>query len=192
MTSDMVEYERRSITVDEFHRMAEIGIFDEDERVELIDGELIVPPQMGPRHAGSIERLVRLLIARVGNRASVRSQVPLPLVPRSEPFPDYVIARYDAGFYSDRHPSISEVFWVIEIGDASRAFDRNKKFPLYARHRIRETWLLDLVDRRLIVGRGPTDLGYAQILTLAPGASISPEAFGDVAFSVDELLGATT
>jgi Uma2 family endonuclease len=189
MLSDMLDHQRRPITVEEFGRMAEAGIFGDDERLELIDGELIVAPRMGPRHAGAIRRVNELLIERIGRRATVGCQIPLPLLPMSEPSPDFSIARFDAGHYSSRHPDPAEILWVIELGDATRSFDRNRKFPLYARYGLRETWLLDLVDQRLVVGRNPSEIGYGQILTLAPGVTIAPEALPEVVFAIDELLG---
>lgn len=178
-----------AISVDEFNRMAEVGIFDDDERLELIDGELIAPPPMGPRHAGGIRRVNELLVARIAGRATVGCQVPMPLMPYSEPLPDFVIARFDPNHYAARHPSPEDVLWVIELGDASRAFDRNTKFPLYARHGVRETWLLDFVERRLLLGRKATKLGYSEIEALESGATVAPDALPDVVFAVDVLLG---
>src|SRR5579859_1027891 len=104
MVGDMLEVQRRPITVEEFYRMGEAGIFDRDERVEMIDGELIVPPQLGPRHAGAIARITELLVRRLAGRASVRCQIPLPMLPKSEPSPDFTIAVRDQHHYVDRHP----------------------------------------------------------------------------------------
>jgi Uma2 family endonuclease len=189
MRSEMVEVERRPITVEEFHRMGELGFFDEDQRLELIEGDLIVPPQMGPRHAGGIGRVNEYLINRLRGLATVRCQVPLPLLPVSEPSPDFAIARFDAGHYSSRHPSPDDILWVIELGDATRRFDRTVKFPMYAKHGIRETWLVDLVARRIIVGRDPAPLEYGTVLTFEPGTTLCPGALPAVPFEAAELLG---
>jgi Uma2 family endonuclease len=186
----MVDYERRPISIEDFHRMAEAGIFGDDERVELIDGDLIVSPQMGPRHAGGIERINEVLVLRLAGIARVRCQVPLPMLPRSEPSPDFTIVPRDERYHVDHHPGPGDVLWVIELGDATRAFDRNKKFPLYARHGVRETWLIDLVDRRVIVGRHPLDTGYGDITTLCAGTLLRAQALPEIAFTTDELLGA--
>ena len=98
------------------------------------------------------------------------------------------IAQYDPRHYVDRHPEPHEILWLIEIGDATRLYDRTRKMPLYALHRVREVWLVDLVERKLVVGRSPTDLGYADFRELRHG-EIVPEALPDVVFGVEELLG---
>ena len=188
MLSEMVDYQRRPISVDEFDRMYDARILL-DERLELIDGDIVVPPPMGPPHAGGIVRLDGLLQSRLFGRATVRCQCPLPLLPRSEPLPDFVIARYDRDCYSKRHPKPEEVLWLIEVGHKTRRYDRETKLPLYARYRIPEVWLLDLVERKLSVAREPNDVGYSRIVTLGEGDVVQLTAFPDVSFAVADLLG---
>src|ERR1700752_3210168 len=88
-----VELARRLFTVEEYHRMAEAGIFRPDERVELIEGEIVEMSPIGPRHAGAVINATRLFITRLGDRAVVSPQNPVVIRPRSEPQPDLLVLR---------------------------------------------------------------------------------------------------
>ena len=189
MTGEMLDYQIRPITVDDYHRMAEAGIFGPDERVELVDGELIAVPPMGPRHAGGIGRLNRLLTARFNDRALVRVQCPVIVDPHSEPEPEFVLVPPDADDWSDRHPVAGDVLLLVEVSDSTRSFDLRKKVPLYARAGIRETWVLDVVDRRLLVFREPREGRYFVTSVLRDGDEVALLAFPEERFSVDQILG---
>jgi Uma2 family endonuclease len=190
MSEMAIAYERRPISVDEYHQMFEAGVFGPDERVELIDGELIAVPPMGPRHAGGVRRLNRLFTSRLGDRALVSVQCPVIVDDRSEPEPEFVILPPDPGDYSDRHPRPADVLLLVEVSDSSRDFDSRKKVPLYARAAIREVWLLDVADCRLLVFRDPVAGVYESTLVLADRDEIAMLAFPEERFSVAEVLGA--
>lgn len=126
------------IAVADYHRMGETGILGEDERVELIDGEIFEMPLIGSPHGGRINQLNRLLTKAVGESAIVSIQNPFVLDDRSEPEPDLALPRPRTDFYTASHPCASDVLLLIEVTDSSLQIDRDIKVPLYARHGIPE------------------------------------------------------
>jgi Uma2 family endonuclease len=177
-------------TVDEYHRMGEVGIFSEDDRVELLAGAIVEMSPIGPLHAGTVNRLTTLFSSRLGNRVIVGIQNPLLLRDEdSEPQPDVVLLRPRADFYTQSHPEAPDVYLVIEVADTSLEGDREVKFPIYARAGVSEAWLLDVSAERLEVYRQPTTAGYQEVRLLQRGAPIAPQAFPDLALTVDDLLG---
>jgi len=141
--------QRHRITVEHFYRIAEVGVFAEDERVELIDGEIIDVPPMGHPHAGVLDYLAKLLIRAVEPRAIVRQQLPLRLGEYSEPLADIVVARPRDDLYMRGHPVSADTLLVIEISSTTVRFDRNVKVPMYARHGIPEVWILDVSGQQI-------------------------------------------
>ena len=177
-------------TVDEYHRMGEVGIFSEDDRVELLTGEIVEMSPIGPLHAGTVDRLNALFSARLGGGVIVRIQNPLLLrIEDSEPQPDVVLLRPRPDFYARSHPEAPDVYLVIEVADTSVVADREVKFPIYARAGVPEAWLLDMVTQRLEVHRQPTPDGYQDVRSLQRGESVAPQAFPQLALTVDALLG---
>ncbi len=183
-----VQIQRRSFTVEEYYKMAQAGILSEDDRVELLDGEIVQMPPMGSAHASAVDRLTRLLAHRVGERAIVRVQSPIHLGERSEPQPDLALLVPRSDFYAAAHPGPEDVLLVIEVAETSADFDRQVKAPLYARAGVREVWLVDLPSRRVEVYRSPSGDTYRDVQTLGPGKRLAPQAFPDAEASVDEIL----
>jgi Uma2 family endonuclease len=182
----------RRFTVDEYYKMAEVGILGPDERVQLIEGKIVQMPPIGPRHAFNVDRLAHFLLARLGELATIRAQHPLRLARGAEPEPDVaVVASYrDAPrAYESRHPGPTDALLVVEVADSTLAFDLGEKAMMYALHGIADLWVVDLPDDRLVVHREPTVDGYAGVRTVARGETISPLAFPDVSFTVAEILG---
>jgi Uma2 family endonuclease len=187
--SDMASvYERHRITLDEYHRMAEAHIFDPDSRIELIEGELIEMAPIHPPHASAVDRITQRFVTEFAGRGWVRCQNPVTLRPSSEPQPDLVLARLDPHGYRDHHPHASDILLLVEVAESSLEADRSKKIPLYARSRIPEVWLVNLIAGEVIVHRQPTGAWYGSIHTLPRGDSISPMAFPDVSVAVEDLL----
>lgn len=189
--SDMaIDYRHRPITVDEYREMGRIGILGHDERVELLDGELVALPPMGNRHAAAVSRLTRFFLFRLGDRTDVRPQLPTHLSPISEPQPDFALVVLRADFYAiDDHPSPSETFALVECAESSLAYDRGKKLLAYARAAVPEYWIVDLAHASIEIYRDPNDLGYASKTVAVAGERVAFEAFADVTFAVSELLG---
>jgi hypothetical protein len=167
-------YTRHRLTVDDYYRMAEAGILREDDRVELIEGEIIDMAPIGSTHAGTVKRLANLLMAAVGDTAIVSVQDPVRLGPRSEPQPDIALLRPRADYYTSAHPGPADVLLLVEVADASLTYDRDVKVPLYARHGVSEVWLVDLAGHRLHIHRVPVNGVYQEVLILAAPGRISP------------------
>jgi Uma2 family endonuclease len=176
-------------TAKDYHRMGKAGIFGPEDRVELIDGEVIRMSPIGDPHAGRVIFLTRLFTLRLGQEAFVSAQNPVRLSQYSEPEPDLVIMRSPLDPSAVRAPRPEDVLLLIEVCDTTLAYDRDKKVPLYAEAGIPETWLLDLPAGRLRVYREPDGREYRRIEVLARGSRIAPLAFPEMAFSVDEILG---
>jgi Uma2 family endonuclease len=180
----------RRFTVDEYHRMGEAGILSEDDRVELLAGEIVSMSPSGPLHAGTVNRLTTLLSSRLRTQAIVGIQNPLLLrTEDSEPQPDAALLRPRTDFYTRAHPEAHDVYLVIEVADTPVEKDRDVKFPIYARAGIPEAWLLDLGVGRLEVHRHPTPDGYQDVRRFQRGQSVAPQVFPDVILTVDDLLG---
>jgi Uma2 family endonuclease len=175
--------------VDEYHRMIDAGILTEDDRVELIDGEIVEMTPIGSRHAACVDALNRALVLGLGESAWVRIQNPVTITPHSEPEPDVVVARARSEGYSNAHPEPDDVLLLIEIGDSSASFDREVKLPLYARAGIREIWLVNLTRCAIEVHREPGAEGYARCERVTGGA-LSPLAFPDLVLPLETILPA--
>ncbi|MEA1050930.1 Uma2 family endonuclease [Lamprobacter modestohalophilus] len=175
------------LSVDAYHQMIRAGIFDEDDRVELIDGALRAMPPIKPDHAGKHKRLNRLLNLRVGDEALVSVQDPLTLQPRSEPEPDLMLLRPRDDFYEGANPTPADTLLVIEICDSSLRYDREVKVPLYAAHGVPEVWLVDLQHRRLELYRGPGADDYRLVLRPGPGEVVAPLLLPSLRIRVDEF-----
>jgi len=183
-----VQVQRRLFTVEEYHRMAEAGILSEDDRVELIEGELVTMSPIGSRHAACVARLTALLFP-VEGRGILWVQNPIRLGARSEPQPDVALLRYRPDFYASAHPGPEDVLLVVEVAETSADADRSLKIPLYARYGIPEAWLVDLLEERIEIYRHPTPQGYRSLHIAHRGETVSPTALPDLELSVDEILG---
>ena len=148
-----VRIERRIFNVDEYHRMSEAGILSEDDRVELMEGEIIKMSPIGSRHAACVKRFNTLLHRKAGQAVIVSIQDPIRLDDYSEPEPDVAVVSGSPRDYRDAHPSTALL--VVEVADTSLLFDRTTKASLYARAGIADYWLLNLVDQIVEVHRTP-------------------------------------
>jgi Uma2 family endonuclease len=176
-------------TVEQYHRMAEVGIFADDCRVELIDGEIFEMSPIGPWHSGVVNRLTRAFVTGLGDRAVVHVQNPVGLDPHSEPLPDLMLLRPRADFYGGAHPTPEDAFLLIEVADTSLERDRGRKLPLYARTGVPEVWIVNRQADAVEVFRGPSRGGYRERLVVARGQTLAPIAFPDLALRVDDILG---
>jgi len=183
-----VELSRRLFTVQEYHRMAEAGIFHPDERVELIEGEIVQMSPIGPRHAGCVINANRLFLTRLGDRAVVSPQNPVVIQPRSEPQPDLLLLRPRAVSYNREHPIPEDVLLAVEVADTTVRFDRLVKARLYAPAAIAEFWLMLAMDGTVEVYRAPGSDGYTSVTQHGSGQMVSALAFPDVGFAVTDFF----
>src|SRR5690349_15047107 len=179
---------RRLFTIDEYHLMGEAGILGEDERVELIEGEIVEMAPIGIRHAGCVINATRLFITRLGDRAVVSPQNPVLILPRSEPQPDVLLLRPGPVSYSHKRPGSEDVFLAVEVADTTVRYDRLVKGRLYARAGIAEFWLCLPTDGVVEVYRDPAADGYASVTHHGSGQLVSPLAFPDVSFAVSDFF----
>src|SRR5579862_9904434 len=135
---------RRPLTVAEYHRMGEVGILTEDDRVELIEGELIAMSPIGSEHSGTVNALTHTLVLAVEDRAVVAVQNPVQLDDLSEPRPDFALLKPRDDYYRRSTPRPDDVLLLIEVADSSLAYDRNVKRSLYAWHGIPEFWIVNI------------------------------------------------
>lgn len=189
MLDDMVlDIRHRPISVADYHRMFEAGVFLPDERVELIRGALIAVPPMGSPHRAAINRLNRLLTERFNGRAVVQVQCPVIVSDDSEPEPEFALLRWDPTGYEGREPGPSDTLLMIEVSVSSRRFDRRVKVPLYAETGIPEVWLVDPLDRSVAIFRDLRDGVFATEVVARPGEAIACAAFPADTIPVGEII----
>ena len=180
---------RRALTVAEYHRMGEVGILTERDRVELIEGELIAMSPIGSEHAGTVNALNRLLVQAVGERGVVAVQNPVRLDDLSEPQPDFAVLKPRADDYRRATPRSADVLLIVEVADTSLAYDRDVKRSLYARHGVPEFWIVNLAANEVEVCRAPTGDQYASVSHVGRDGILEPELLSGVAIAVAAILG---
>jgi Uma2 family endonuclease len=184
------EIKRRSISVKDYHQMAEAGIIGPDERVELIRGEIVLKMSMGDRRRGAVSRLNRLLTRYLDDIAVIQVQCPVELDDHSEPEPDFAVLFDNDAAAGERAALTSDVIAAIEVADSSRTTDFRVKVPLYAETGIREVWVVDLVRREIVVHRDPQDGTYRKRFIARPNDEVAFGAFPELSFGVAAILGA--
>jgi len=177
-------------TVAEYNRMAEAGILREDDRVELIEGEIVRMSAIGNRHLGAVNRLNALFASLAINRRAVVSvQNPVIIGQYSEPEPDGVLLRFTDTFYGDRTPVAEDVLLLIEVADSSVDYDRLTKMAVYARAGVPEAWLVDLTQDRIELYRGPAGGAFGEPTIFRRGDTLAPAAFPDMRAKVEDIIG---
>jgi len=180
--------QRHAVTADEFLRMGEAGVFRPEERLELIEGEIVEMAPIGSQRAGTVILLNRLLAKLAGEAVLVSVQNPIVAGERSVPQPDLALLRPRADSYTKSHPRPADVLLVIEVSDTTLAYDLGTKLPLYARAGIREAWVVDLAGREVRVFRDPAPSGYRTSFAAGPGATVSLQSLAAVSIAVAELF----
>ncbi len=178
---------RWRFTVHDYHRMGEAGILHEDDRVELIEGELVEMAAIGARHFSCVNRLNRLLVINVGDEAIVSVQNPVRLNEHTEPQPDLTVIR--PRDYRLSLPGPEDVLLLIEVSDTTLAYDRGVKLPLYARAEIGEAWIVNLPGETIERYTGPSAGSYRQADQMRRGQTLTSTALSGLILSADEILG---
>ncbi len=179
---------RHRLTRDEYHRLGEVGILDEADRVELLDGQLVDMSPIGPRHALAVDALNELLLMAVGGRAGVRVQNPIELDARTEPHPDIALVKRPWRGYPATHPQPDDIFLLIEVADISLEIDRGAKLELYARAGIKEFWIIDLTTDGVLVHRKLRGDKYDLVMRVEPSGVLDVEALPGVAIPAAPLF----
>ena len=162
---------RHRLTLDEYHRLGEVGILGDEARVELLDGQLVDMSPIGPRHALAVDALNELLLMAVAGRAGVRVRNPIELDGRTEPHPDIALVRRPWRGHPHAHPRPGDTFLLIEVADTSLETDRGAKLELYARAGIQEFWIVDLTTDGVLVYRNPSGGRYESVTRVEPSGS---------------------
>ena len=178
---------RRRFTVEEYCAMADAGILGEEERVELLDGEILIMPPIRPPHEDGTTRLSSDLIHRLHGRAWVRVQNAVQLDDHGLPEPDIAIVRLRDDYHRER-PTPADVLLIIEVSDTSLEYDRELKLPRYAAAGIPEVWIANVPARHVEAFHDPVDGVYQSSRTVPADGRISPRAFPDVVLTVGDFL----
>lgn len=177
----------RKFNVDEYHKMAKIGILTAKDRVELIQGEIIPMSPIGLKHAACVNRLNRLFYQKLGEQIIVSVQNSIQLDNYSEPQPDIVILKFRPDFYENKIPQPADIELLIEVSDSTIKYDQEVKLPLYAESNIPETWIINLNNKTLEVYRQPQDKQYLDQQKNIQ--AISPLAFPKIILTIHDILG---
>ncbi|MEA3208407.1 MAG: hypothetical protein QOE70_1464 [Chthoniobacter sp.] len=173
-------------SVEEFHKLGEVGIFGPRDRVELLDGEIIVMSPIGIRHVQAVNWINECLVEQARRRYMVSPGNPVWLHEYSEPQPDMMLVPRVRKL--EHHPHPEDVFLLVEVSDSSLAYDRERKLTAYAKAGVRECWIVNLQQDVIEVLRQPEDGKYAVALIFPPGKSLSPLAFEDVTVPVADII----
>ena len=184
----LIEMPKRLFTVDEYYRMGEAGILTEKDRVELVNGEIIVKSPIGPKHQADVDRTNDAFTALLRGKAIVRIQGPVRIDNYNEPQPDISVLKFRTDFYAAKHPGPKDILLAVEVSDTTIRYDKEVKLAIYAISQIPEYWIEDLNHDVILVFRNPEGDDYKTQLTFHRGKSISPLAFPDLSFKVDDLL----
>lgn len=179
---------RRSFTVDDYHKMREAHILTEDDRVELLDGEIIVMSPIGPFHVGLVIKLTHLLSALLGTTGLVSVQNPIQLNRFGEPQPDIAVLRPRDDGYTRSLPAPDDILLLIEVSDTSLAYDRDQKLPQYARSGITEVWIVDGQQQIIEQYTQPFEDHYTHLTKVFPGHQITATTLPALSFTTDRIF----
>jgi Uma2 family endonuclease len=180
---------RRMWTADEYHRMAEVSILHEDDRVELIDGEIIQLEPISSRHAACTSRLNKLLHHRLNDDVIISAGNPIRFDQYTEVQPDIAVLHFQSDWYASAHPMPSDVLLIMEVADTSLNYDQHVKLPRYAEAGIAEVWTVNVGRSMLTRYTEPRQSFYATQQHAGRGDAIQSSVFPDLLLAVDEVCG---
>ena len=183
-----VEIIKRRFTIADYERMGETGILSEDERVELIEGELLVMSPIGLPHLACVDRITRVLVLALEEQAIVRVQGSVVLDSYDAPHPDVALLRPKADFYLSGHAGPPDILLLIEVADSSLDYDREVKAPLYASKGVVEYWLVDVKGDAITCYTDPSGGRYQTVTRHHRGESIAPKLLPDCLIALDSIL----
>jgi Uma2 family endonuclease len=184
----MIEPLKKLYTVTEYHALLDAGILHEDDRVELIEGEIRPMPAIGSRHFSGVLLLDRLFQRGLGDDVMIAIQSPFQLNDFSEPEPDLLLLRFKVDAYANSLPTVGDILLLIEVSESSVQIDRDK-MELYAGNGISEAWLVNLKTSVIEVYRNPVQGRYLDVKKLRRGDRISALAFPDFVLDVSAIFG---
>lgn len=182
-------FARKLFTTTEYHKLRETGFFAEDDRIELLDGEIIAMSPIGPKHAGCVNKLNRLLNRKVGRDVIVAAQNPVWLNNYSEPQPDIALLKLRDDVYTESHPTPEDTLVAVEVSDSTLEGDRQVKLPKYAQAGVPEFWLVDLVNNRIEVHALPNEGVYQEVRIILRHQNIISRALPQLKLKASDILG---
>lgn len=188
------QVERWLFTVDEYERMGAAGILGEDDRVELIAGEIAKMSPIGSHHAGCVNQFARVVSRQIDDDAILSVQNPIRLGAYAEPQPDLAILRPRADYYAQSHPTAADVMLLIEVADTSLVYDREVKLPLYTAALIpevwiAEVWIADVASERIERYAEPVEGSYRVVSRAGRGETLASVVLPSLAVQVDAVFG---
>jgi Uma2 family endonuclease len=184
-----VEIARRRFTIEEFEQMIRAGVFEEDERIELIEGEIVEMSPIELRHMVCVSRLDFLLQRQLGSEFHVWVQNAIRMPNNSRPQPDVFLLKWRDDFYAGKHPTAEDVVLLIEVAESSLRYDRKIKAPRYAKAGIPEVWIVNLPKDIVEVYTTPGESGYENVRRAGRGESLPLLGSLDGTISVDDIFG---
>src|SRR5262245_49003520 len=184
-----VQLARKQINTAEYHKMIEAGVFDEDDRLELIDGELFEMSPKGPRHVAAVNRLNRLLSIQLADFAIISVQNPVELSEYSELQPDLTLLKWRDDFYAKALPSPEDTLIAIEVSDTTVETDRGLKILAYARAGLADAWLVYLYNNRVEIYSQPNNGVYQEIRIVLRGQDVVSKTIPQIVLKADDILG---
>jgi Uma2 family endonuclease len=183
----------KRFTLDEYHRLTELGFFHEDEHIELINGEIIQMVAKGTAHETCLRKLLKILPKFIGDRATLQCQAPITLPPNSEPEPDFAIVKNRDDDYLESHPKPADVLLLMEVADSSLSYDQDVKIPLYAQAGISDYWIFNLFDNHLETYSEPYQdnqgkSGYLNKRIVLPNKVIALPCFPDLSLELNKVF----
>lgn len=185
---DMLASKKRGFSAEDYELLGVEGILHEDDRVELIDGEIVPMAPIGSRHAACVNMLSNTLSEIIGERAIIAVQNPINLSGNSEPQPDIALLRPRNDFYASAHPNPEDILLLIEVADSSLERDRKKTTANYAKYNVHEVWIVNLIDDCVERYHSPSQGEYGNVSLSTRGDAISPEQLPNVELGVDDIL----
>ena len=183
-----VELTKRLLSTEAYHLMIEAGILTEDDKVELLNGEIIDMSPIGDLHSGTVNWLSNYLSQILAGKAVISTQNPVVLGDHSEPEPDIVVCRFEPDFYRKGKPTAKDVHLIIEVSDSTLAKDRELKLPIYAENGVPEYWIINLQDSQVEIHSQPEGKIYRKREIKIPGDRLSIPGF-EYDLDVGEIFG---
>ncbi|HKP54043.1 MAG TPA: Uma2 family endonuclease [Chloroflexia bacterium] len=184
-----LQFEKRHFTVEEYYRMGEAGILGEDDRVELLEGEIVHMSPIGIQHIACVNRLNMLFARLLVDRAIVSVQNPVVLSDISVPQPDVTVLRPREDFYGSSYITPADVLLLVEVADSSIGYDRAYKIPLYAKAGVAEVWLVDVQARTVTTYNQPTPSGYKASTQAQGNQALISQTIPNMSVNVSDILG---
>ncbi len=176
-----------TFTVGDYHKLAEVGILKDTDRVELLNGQIFTMSPIRSPHAGIVDDLFEMLVLKLHGKAVVRGQNPVQIDDFSEPEPDIAIAHYKSDKYRSAHPTPEELYLIIEVSDTTLERDQTVKMSLYANANIPEYWIVNLNDRQIEIHRQPKSGEYHFKQIISESGVVECKSF-DFALQYDDVF----